>query len=221
MEMLCRNSGSSMWPIRMSLPLCWIGGFASSRLIFSSTLAPNHSDARMCPVTWTWLELPVRTSTLPDPVVNSRCTGPLTCKARWNEPSDAAAAGRARRQTKTATVRLATAQAESIKGITFRRFMASPERLFEICIPRAGSGPGPLLQHYLIAFFEPTEELGLGAVRDSYVNRNLLLAVFRAGIGHFDRRLLVLVVDNRAFGDLEHTLVFFQNDLRVGGHLGF
>src|SRR3977135_361623 len=220
MEMLCRSSGSSMWPIRMSLPLCWIGGFLSSRLIFSSTLAPNHSDARMCPVTWTWLELPVRTSTLPDPVVNSRCTGPLTCKARWNEPSDAAAAGRARRQTKTATVRLATVQAESIKGTTFRRFMVLLNAYSKYASQEQVPDPGPLLQHYLIAFFEPTEELGLGAVRDSYVNRNLLLAVFRAGIGHFDRRLLVLVVDNRAFGDLEHTLVFFQNDFRVRGHLG-
>src|SRR5258708_5509951 len=80
--------------------------------------------------------------------------------------------------------------------------------------------PGPLLQHYLIAFFEPAEEFGLGAVRNSYVDRNLLLAVFRAGIGDFDRCLFVLVVDNRALGNLEHTLVFFQNDFRVGGHFG-
>ena len=37
--------------------------------------------ARMRPVTCTWLELPVRTSTSPDPVLRSRCTGPVTCRA--------------------------------------------------------------------------------------------------------------------------------------------
>ena len=52
----------------------------------------------MCPVTCTWLELPVRTSTLPEPVVRSMCTGPVTCKVRWNEPS-AAASGRQGRKT--------------------------------------------------------------------------------------------------------------------------
>ena len=56
----------------------------------------------MRPVTCTWLELPVRTSTLPEPVVKSRCTGPVTCKARWNEPSPRLLAGKAEKQIKPA-----------------------------------------------------------------------------------------------------------------------
>src|ERR1700674_3753688 len=92
MEMLCSSSVSSMCPIRMSLPLCWMGGLASIRLTRSSASPPNQFVTLMRPVTCTSDELPVRTLTLPEPVVRSRLTGPVTCRVRWNEPSDEAAA---------------------------------------------------------------------------------------------------------------------------------
>ena len=111
-----------MWPIRMSFPLCRIGGFDSSRFIFSSTFPANHSEDRMCPVTCTWLELPVRTSTSPEPVVKSMCTGPVTCKVRSNFPSAAAAAGKA-----CAQIRVAMAKAPRAEGKILRSFMVSPE----------------------------------------------------------------------------------------------
>src|ERR1700676_2811135 len=92
MEMLCSSCVSSTWPIRISLPLCWMGGLASMRLMRSSASPPNQFVLLMCPVTCTSAELPVRTFTLPDPVLRSRLTGPVTGRVRWNEPSDEAAA---------------------------------------------------------------------------------------------------------------------------------
>src|ERR1700730_3434035 len=79
---------------------------------------------------------------------------------------------------------------------------------------------GPLLQYYLVAFFEPTQKLGLGTVGDPDIDRYFLLAVLGAGVRHFDRSLLVLVVNDCALGNLEHTLVLFQNDFSVRGHFG-
>jgi hypothetical protein len=86
----------------------------------------------MRPVTCTCPGEPVRTSTLPEPVLSSMCTGPVTCKERWNEPSAADAAGSAGRQIRIKTVALAMNQlgmepAESGEGTTFLRFMVSPE----------------------------------------------------------------------------------------------
>src|ERR1700687_3029006 len=69
-----------------------MGGFASIRLTRSSASPPNQFVALMCPVTCTSDELPVCTFTLPDPVLRSRLTGPVTCRVRWNEPSDKAPA---------------------------------------------------------------------------------------------------------------------------------
>src|ERR1700730_8922097 len=154
--MLCRNAMSAMWPMRMSLPLCWMGGFASNRFTFSWAFPPNHSVALMCPVTFTWLELPLRTSTLPAPVVKSRCTGPVACKVRWNEPSTEAAAGNGRQ------TRAAIAQAPRMEGVIFRGFMISPERLN--AQPGNWFVPWPLLQHHLVAFFQTAEQLCLGPV---------------------------------------------------------
>src|SRR5579864_3494068 len=70
-----------------------MGGFASIRFTRSSASPPNQFVTLMRPVTCTSDELPVRTFTLPDPVLRSRLTGPVTCRVRWNEPSDEAAAG--------------------------------------------------------------------------------------------------------------------------------
>src|SRR6185437_6098585 len=254
MEMLCRKSGSSMRPMRISLPFRWMGGLASIRLIFSPAFPLNHSPARMRPVTCTCPGEPVRTSTLPEPVLSSMCTGPVTCKERWNEPSAAAAAGKAGRQIITARATRATNQlgmepAESTEETTFRRFMVSPGKLSQdtkfanrVCFepgiittrwrpgvparrdgrdarPPSSSRILPLLQHHLVAFLQTAEQLGLGAVGDADIDRDFLLAVFGASVGNFNRRLLVFVVNNRAFGNLKNVLVFFQNDFRVGGHL--
>src|SRR5579864_2403655 len=70
-----------------------MGGFASIRFTRSSASPPNQFVTLMCPVTCISDELPVRTFTLPDPVLRSRLTGPVTGSVRWKEPSDEAAAG--------------------------------------------------------------------------------------------------------------------------------
>src|ERR1700733_14195163 len=91
-----------MWPMRMSLPLCWIGGLASMRLILASTspLSPNQfTEARIRAVTRIRLEEPGRMSIPPEPVVMSRLTAPVTLKDRSKDPSSTAAAGSARKPT--------------------------------------------------------------------------------------------------------------------------
>src|SRR5437868_15101884 len=87
--------------------------------------------------------------------------------------------------------------------------------------PDSGSREPALLQHYLIAFFQPAQHFGLGAVRDPDIDGNLVLALFALRVRNFHRGLLVLVVQDRAFRNLQHTLVFVQDDFRVGGHLSF
>src|SRR6185369_17677024 len=77
-----------------------------------------------------------------------------------------------------------------------------------------------LLQDDLIAFFESTEQFGLGSVRDADLNRSLGLTVFTLWIRHFDGGFLILVVDDGALGNREDSLVFVENDLGVGGHHG-
>jgi len=52
----------------------------------------------MCPVTCTCPAPPGWTSMVPEPVVICRCTGPETCRVRWNEPSEDALAGKLSRQ---------------------------------------------------------------------------------------------------------------------------
>src|SRR5258708_3697191 len=76
-----------------------------------------------------------------------------------------------------------------------------------------------LLQHYLIAFLQPAEHFRLRAVGYPNVDCEFVLAVLALRIGNFHGGLLILVVKNRAFRNLEDSLVLFQNDLSIGGHL--
>src|SRR5579864_220234 len=77
-----------------------------------------------------------------------------------------------------------------------------------------------LLQYDLIAFLQPAQNFCLRAVGDPNVDRHLILAFLTLRIGNLNRRLLVLVVENRAFRDLQIILVLVQDDFRVRGHLG-
>src|ERR1017187_2880187 len=96
------------------------------------------------------------------------------------------------------------------------RLSASGVRSFE---PEAGSRRPVLLQNYLIAFLQPAQHFGLRAVRDSDVDGNFVLALFTFRVRHFHRGLLILVVKDCAFRNLQHILVLFQDDFRIGGHL--
>src|SRR5579862_7988201 len=78
-----------------------------------------------------------------------------------------------------------------------------------------------LLQYDLIAFFQPAQYFGLRAVRDSDVDGHFIFAVFTLRVGNLHGCLLVFVVDDRAFRNLQNVLVFFQDNFRVGSHLGF
>src|SRR5947199_10429545 len=82
-------------------------------------------------------------------------------------------------------------------------------------------GLGPLLlQYYLVPFLQPAEHFCLGSIGDSNVDSKFLLTLFGLRVRDLYRRLFVLVIQDGAFGDLQHVLVFFQDDFRVGGHLG-
>jgi len=52
-----------------------------------------------------------------------------------------------------------------------------------------------LLQHHLIAFLQPLQQLSLGPIRNANVDGKLLLAFLGFRIGHFHRCLLILVVN--------------------------
>src|SRR5579862_6394471 len=109
-----------------------MGGLASIRLIRSSALPENKLEALMRAVIFTSAELPVRTFTLPDPVLRSTFTGPVTCKVRWNDPSAEAAAGEECRQI--ITTRLKAASMERVRPdliISSREFC-----LVNVNIPR-------------------------------------------------------------------------------------
>src|SRR5688572_2205103 len=82
------RSRSSKSPIRMELPLCVIGGFASIRLTRSSALELFQKPrlARISPTTRTWPPPPRRTLILPEPVRTSSSTGPSTVIWRSNRP---------------------------------------------------------------------------------------------------------------------------------------
>src|SRR5712692_2583187 len=76
--------------MRMVLPCCSMGGFASSRRIFSAAEIPvQESWARILATTWTLPLPPARTVMFPEPVVTSRSTGPETCRVRSKLPVSA------------------------------------------------------------------------------------------------------------------------------------
>src|ERR1700736_5817344 len=52
-----------------------------------------------------------------------------------------------------------------------------------------------LLQYHLIPFLQPAQHLGLGAIRDANIDRDLVLALLAFGVGNLDGGFLVLVVE--------------------------
>src|SRR4051812_45131842 len=79
-----------------------------------------------------------------------------------------------------------------------------------------------LLQHHFFIFFQIVADyLGFGAVGDADLHVHLAFAVLAFGIHQLDRRMLVFVVDDGAFGNDDGVLVLVQDDLGVRRHAGF
>src|SRR5579884_2584225 len=174
----------------------------------------------MWPTTCTWFDPPRCTSIEPDPVSICKSTFPFTCSVRSNSPRAEAKVGKAH------SANIATAT--PTKRREFRSLIISS------CPRQNGHGtgvpcPSPgvcrdhwrLLQDHLVAFFQSAQDLSLGAIRNSDVDRNFCLAVLPLRIRDFNRRFAIFVVNDCAFRNLQHVLVLFQNDFRVGGHLSF
>src|SRR6266851_6220381 len=92
-----------------------------------------------------------------------------------------------------------------------RRFVRLPSSLLESL----------LLEDDGVAGFDAGEDLGLGAVGDASLDIDLAAALLLAGVGDFDGGVAILVVDDGLLGDGEDALVLFEEDLGVGGHVGF
>ena len=78
-----------------------------------------------------------------------------------------------------------------------------------------------LLKDDGVAGFEAGENLGFGAVGDAGLDVDLAAAILLLGVGDFDGGVAVLVVEDGLFGDGEDLFVLFEEDLGVGGHVGF
>ena len=72
-----------------------------------------------------------------------------------------------------------------------------------------------------VAGFEAGKNFGFGAVGDAGFDVDFAAAVLFFGIGDFDGGVAVFVVEDGLFGDGEDVFVFFEEDLGVGGHVGF
>src|ERR1700674_1228357 len=85
-----------------------------------------------------------------------------------------------------------------------------------------GSRPrNPLLKNHFLLFVQTLEDFGLDAVGNSELHAELLLAVVRFGIWNFHRSIAILVVNQGGFRHHQDILLFFQEDFRVGAHVGF
>src|ERR1700674_2546616 len=109
---------------------------------------------------------------------------------------------------------------------THTRTAAISSAIHVASLPKGRSSQKPkpephLLQHHLVALFQHAKDFGLRAVRDSDVNRNLVLAFLALRIGNFDRSLFILVVENSPFRNLQDAFALFKNNFRVGCHLSF
>src|SRR5215510_2532072 len=77
-----------------------------------------------------------------------------------------------------------------------------------------------LLKNHLLFLAQPFEQFGPRAVADADLNR-LALAAFGLTLRrNFDRGVAQIVVNHGAFGDEQRALVFFEDYLGVGGHVG-
>src|SRR5215510_368268 len=78
----------------------------------------------------------------------------------------------------------------------------------------------PLLKNDLLFLAQPFEHLGPRAVADADLDRLAFAAFGLTRRRNFDRGAALLVVNHGAFGDEQRALVFFQDYLGVGGHVG-
>ena len=69
--------------------------------------------------------------------------------------------------------------------------------------------------------FRPARTSVLRAIGDAGLDGDFAAAFLLVGVGHFDAGVAVLVVDDGLFGDGENVFVLFEEDLGVGGHVGF
>ena len=78
-----------------------------------------------------------------------------------------------------------------------------------------------LLKDDGVAGFESGEDLGFGAVGDAGLDVDFAATILLLGVGDFDGGVAVFVVEDGLLGDGEDVLVLFEEDLGVGGHVGF
>src|SRR6202008_3681164 len=78
----------------------------------------------------------------------------------------------------------------------------------------------PLLQDDLLLLVQAFEDFRLHAIRNAELDAKLFLAVVRLGIGDLDRSFALLVVNQRGLGNHQNVFLFFEQDLRVGAHIG-
>ena len=78
-----------------------------------------------------------------------------------------------------------------------------------------------MLEDDCVAGVEAGEDFGFGAVGDAGLDGDCAAAFFLVGVGDFDGGVAVLVVEDGLLGDGEDVLVLFEEDLGVGGHVGF
>ena len=74
---------------------------------------------------------------------------------------------------------------------------------------------------HLLAFLQSADDLGHRAVREACRDGNLARAALLSFVGNLDGSLLLAVIDNGALRHRQHALVLVQNNLGIGGHVGF
>src|SRR5262245_52537262 len=77
-----------------------------------------------------------------------------------------------------------------------------------------------LLKDYLLLLAQPFEHFGSRAVADADLDGLAFAAFGLARRRNFNRGVALLVVNHGAFRDEQRALVFFQDNLGVGGHIG-
>src|SRR5258708_38404869 len=170
----------------------------------------------------------------PERVCTSRSTAPLTWNVLSKCPCGVEAAAKPEANSSTNAVAPNGDRAgiveTAIRQIRCLLMLVTPRGVFlleGLGSRTSGLGltpktlrPTSLLKHDLITFLEAAQHFRLGAVRNPDIDRELILAIFSLWVRNLHRRLLVLIVKNRAFRNLQDILVFFKDDFGVGGHLG-
>src|SRR5437899_176140 len=86
-------------------------------------------------------------------------------------------------------------------------------------VSRRRSRRSILLQDYLVAGLQAFEHLGLHAVGDPDLDRDLAAAVLALRFRHLHRGLALLVIEDGGVGDQEHVLLLLADDLGVCAHV--